>query len=241
MKQLKKGIALLVLMVQLLVTVSAFALTFEDGVHFGFYTEPKRGNKTVVAFTTKDNKITDFKFKEYTSDGFEKDENYGKTASEEAYKLAQASLEGAKGYPEAIVAAGTVEIDAVAGATQTLDRIKLAVRIAAGEEVQKKYSGEYVDERGQKTTVNFITEDGKIVKFAFVAYDKDGNEKGEEYGKGGSEDAYKMAQASLEASKGYPEAIVAAGDIDKVDAIAGATGTLDAIKEAVKDAFAKAN
>lgn len=103
------------------------------------------------------------------------------------------------------------------------------------------YTGEYMDtERNQKTTVELTVEKDKITAFSFVAYDSDGSVKGENYGKDAGEAAYKLAQQSLEASQQYPARIVEAGDIEKVDAVSGATTTLQKLKEATKDALKKA-
>ncbi len=102
------------------------------------------------------------------------------------------------------------------------------------------YTGEFTDERNQKTTVELTIAKDKITAFSYVAYDKEGNEKGEEYGKDSGEAAYAIAQQSLASAKQYPELIVAAGDIEKVDAISGATSSLNNLKEATKDALSKA-
>lgn len=103
------------------------------------------------------------------------------------------------------------------------------------------YTGEYIHpEKNYKvTSVNFDVKDGKITAFAFEEYNEDGTVKDENYGRDKADALYQLAQISQREAAKYPEMVVEAGDIEKVDAIAGATETLQRLKEAVKDAYKK--
>lgn len=113
---------------------------------------------------------------------------------------------------------------------------------AANKVKDGDYAGEYIHpEKNYKvTSVNFTVTDGKITAFAFEEYNEDGTVKDENYGKDKAEALYQLAQISQREAAKYPEMVVEAGDIEKVDAIAGATETLQRLKEAVKDAYKKA-
>lgn len=113
---------------------------------------------------------------------------------------------------------------------------------AAKKAKDGNYTGEYIHpEKNYKvTSVNFTVTDGKISAFSFEEYNEDGTVKDENYGKDKADALYQLAQISQREAAKYPEMVVETGDIEKVDAIAGATETLQRLKEAVKDAYKKA-
>ncbi len=100
------------------------------------------------------------------------------------------------------------------------------------------------DTYGGKVSVNITVKDSKISEVMMRNLDADGNEKGEDYGKQDgeikNEGLYKIAQDAVKNSKEYPSKLIETQDIDKVDAIAGATESNVAFKEAVKLALENA-
>ena len=100
------------------------------------------------------------------------------------------------------------------------------------------------DDWGGWADVSITVQDKKIVDCSFVSYDKNGVVKDKTYGMqdGQIKNAglYKIAQDSVESSKKYPESLVETQDIDKVDAVSGATVShqlfQDAVKKALQDA-----
>lgn len=96
------------------------------------------------------------------------------------------------------------------------------------------------DSRGAYGTVVLKIEGGKIASAEFVQYNADGTIKGEKYGEEAGEENYKLAQKALENSKQYPEQLVKTQDVEKVDAVTGATSSWKQFTEAARDALAKA-
>ncbi|MDO4788325.1 MAG: FMN-binding protein [Johnsonella sp.] len=104
------------------------------------------------------------------------------------------------------------------------------------------YSGESSkDEFGGKITVEISVKDGKITEASMKDLDKNGVEKGEEYGKDiGQEGLYKKAQQAVEGAKQYPVLLVESGSIENMDAVSGATVSFKVFKEAVENALSGA-
>ena len=73
-----------------------------------------------------------------------------------------------------------------------------------------------------------------------MQYNSDGTVKDESYGKESGEENYKKAQDALENLRQYPEKLVETQNVDKVDAVTGATSSWKQFQEAAKDALAKA-
>lgn len=100
------------------------------------------------------------------------------------------------------------------------------------------------DSFGGKVIVHITIKDSKISEVTMENVDDKGNEKGEDYGKQDgeikNEGLYKIAQAAVTNSKEYPSKLIETQDIEKVDAIAGATESNVGFKEAVKLALEKA-
>lgn len=76
-----------------------------------------------------------------------------------------------------------------------------------------------------------VTWDGDTIKAVDWKEYSDGAIKDENYGKESGEDNYKKAQVAIEASKKYPAELVEKQDINKVDAISGATNSHQLFKE----------
>lgn len=104
------------------------------------------------------------------------------------------------------------------------------------------YSGESgKDEFGGRIIVEITVKDGKISEASMKDLDKDGVEKGEEYGRdAGQEGLYKTAQQAVEAARQYPQLLVESGSIENMDAVSGATVSFQAFREAVEDALSDA-
>jgi major membrane immunogen (membrane-anchored lipoprotein) len=96
------------------------------------------------------------------------------------------------------------------------------------------------DSRGAYGVVKIEVKDGKIASAEFLQYNSDGTVKDESYGKESGEENYKKAQDALENSRQYPEKLVETQNVDKVDAVTGATSSWKQFQEAAKDALAKA-
>ena len=92
--------------------------------------------------------------------------------------------------------------------------------------------------------VSITLKDNKIVACEFTTYETDGSLKDEEYGKArgnvANKDYYNKAQKAVAGAKEYARQLAEAGELDKVDAISGATINYGQFKEAVSEALKKA-
>ena len=86
-----------------------------------------------------------------------------------------------------------------------------------------KIESEY--EKLGKSILTLTIKDKKIIDAQFTGYDLFGNEKGEDYGSLTGKDSadYKKAQVAVKAIKNYPQQLLETQDINKVDAISGAS------------------
>lgn len=105
-----------------------------------------------------------------------------------------------------------------------------------------EYHGESsLDEWGGKVTTDIVIKDGKITEATLHNLMPDGKEKGEDYGKAAegatNKGLYKIAQNAIKQAQEYPKLLVETNDIEKVDAISGATTSFNSFKEAVNDAL----
>lgn len=120
--------------------------------------------------------------------------------------------------------------------------LMVALTACGGEKLQDgSFEGQSTkDDRGGYGVVKIEVKDGKITSAEFLQYNADGTVKDESYGKDSGEENYKKAQNALEAGKQYADKLVETQDVDKVDAITGATSSWKHFQEAAKDALAKA-
>jgi len=99
------------------------------------------------------------------------------------------------------------------------------------------------DERGNNAYVEITIKDGKIADVVWKEL-SNGVEKDENYGKVNgvieNEENYQKAQNALKASKSYAEKLVEVQDINKVDAVSGATHSHELFVKLVKEALNKA-
>lgn len=102
------------------------------------------------------------------------------------------------------------------------------------------YEGAYESSDGQRTSVTLTIKDNKIVDCKLNARDALGNVKDENYGKGGTAEDFRRAQLSVREMKKYPDMLLETQDIDKMDALSGATVTFKAMQIAVHEALKKA-
>lgn len=100
------------------------------------------------------------------------------------------------------------------------------------------------DDWGGSAKIELTVKDGKIASCVFYSYEKDGKLKDAEYGKVNGEiknmGIYKIAQTAVLESSKYGDALVKTQDIDKVDALSGATVSFALFKDAAKQALRKA-
>ncbi|MBQ8954056.1 MAG: FMN-binding protein [Clostridia bacterium] len=92
--------------------------------------------------------------------------------------------------------------------------------------------------------VSITLKDNRIVACEFTTYETDGTLKDEEYGKArgsvANKDYYNKAQKAVAGAKEYARQLAEVGELDKVDAISGATINYGQFKEAVQEALKKA-
>jgi len=102
------------------------------------------------------------------------------------------------------------------------------------------YDGEYQAADGENTRVVLTIKDGRITDCVLEARDDMGNIKDENHGKDGSPEDYRRAQRAVREMKKYPALLIQYQDMDKFDAITGASITYSAMRLAVKEALDKA-
>ena len=89
------------------------------------------------------------------------------------------------------------------------------------------------------TKITLEIKDGKILKCNLEAVDKEGNIKNENYGRNSGEKNFQIAQTALAGTKKYPELLIEAQDVEKVDAISGATVSHREFVRLVQEALKK--
>lgn len=96
------------------------------------------------------------------------------------------------------------------------------------------------DDYGGHMEVTITVADGKISNTEVKNLQKDGSEKGEDYGKEAGEEGHKTAQMTLEASQGYGQELTEKGSVEEVEAVTGATQSYNQFVEAANDAINQA-
>ena len=96
------------------------------------------------------------------------------------------------------------------------------------------------DDFGGHMEVTITVADGKISNTEVKNLQKDGSEKGEDYGKEAGEQGHKTAQMTLEASQTYGQELTEKGSVEEVEAVTGATQSYNQFVEAANDAINQA-
>lgn len=96
------------------------------------------------------------------------------------------------------------------------------------------------DDFGGHMEVTITVADGKITDTEVKNLQKDGSEKGEDYGKEAGEEGHKTAQMTLEASQTYGQELIEKGSVEEVEAVTGATQSYNQFVEAANDAINQA-
>lgn len=96
------------------------------------------------------------------------------------------------------------------------------------------------DDFGGHMEVTITVADGKITETEVKNLQKDGSEKGEDYGKEAGEEGHKTAQMTLEASQTYGKELTEKGSVEEVEAVSGATQSYNQFVEAANDAINQA-
>lgn len=96
------------------------------------------------------------------------------------------------------------------------------------------------DDFGGHMEVTITVADGKITDTEVKNLQKDGSEKGEDYGKEAGEEGHKTAQMTLEASQTYGQKLTKKGSVEEVEAVTGATQSYNQFVEAANDAINQA-
>jgi major membrane immunogen (membrane-anchored lipoprotein) len=104
------------------------------------------------------------------------------------------------------------------------------------------YSGKSSpDDKGAYGEVTVTVSGGKIAACRFVTWQKDGSVKDADYGKVNGEvsnaDYYAKAQLAVRAMDQYARALVEKQDVNKIDAVSGATNSYNQFIEAADDAL----
>lgn len=102
------------------------------------------------------------------------------------------------------------------------------------------YSGEAeVKEVGGTIKLNLVVSGGKITSVDMQNLDREGKEKGEDYGKSEplNQGLYSIAQNSILGTNKYPSRLIESQDPDQIDAVSGATLSRDAFVQAAKAAL----
>ncbi|MDU6742771.1 FMN-binding protein [Peptoniphilus harei] len=102
------------------------------------------------------------------------------------------------------------------------------------------YTGKSSDDYGGHMEVTITVADGKISNTEVKNLQKDGSEKGEDYGKEAGEEGHKTAQMTLEASQTYGQELTEKGSVEEVEAVTGATQSYNQFVEAANDAINQA-
>jgi len=100
------------------------------------------------------------------------------------------------------------------------------------------------DEWGGKVSVTLIIKNGTIAECDMKNLDKDGQEKGDDYGKKNgkieNEGIYKIAQEAVKNSSEYTNEFLRVKDIELVEVVSGATVTYNSFKEAIEKCLQQA-
>lgn len=96
------------------------------------------------------------------------------------------------------------------------------------------------DDFGGHMEVTITVADGKISDTEVKNLQKDGSERGEDYGKEAGEEGHKTAQMTLEASQTYGQELTEKGSVEEVEAVTGATQSYNQFVEAANDAINQA-
>lgn len=100
------------------------------------------------------------------------------------------------------------------------------------------------DDWGGSAEVEIVVKDGKIASCVFASYQEDGKLKDAEYGKIDgvikNMGLYKIAQNAVNQSNKYGDMLVQSQDIEKLDAISGATVSFGLFKDAVEQIMKEA-
>ena len=105
--------------------------------------------------------------------------------------------------------------------------------------------GTYTAESGThelygKSKITIAVKDHRIESVTFVGYDKDGKLKDESYGAGASESNRKKAQVAFQGYNTYGKELVKTQQLNRVDAISGATVSYEQFVEAAQKAISEA-
>ena len=111
---------------------------------------------------------------------------------------------------------------------QSVQETQTAVRYKDG--IYKAVSG-IKDDWGGNAEVTITIKDGKITDCEFLSYEKDGTLKGEDYGK---------TDGVIKNAEKYGSKLVETQQLDKVDAIAGATVSYELFENVVGIALKQA-
>ncbi|BEU88376.1 FMN-binding protein [Selenomonas sp. TAMA-11512] len=88
--------------------------------------------------------------------------------------------------------------------------------------------------------ITIAIKDHKIESVTFVGFDKDGKLKDESYGAGASDSNRKKAQVAFQGYNTYGKELVKTQQLNKVDAISGATVSYEQFVEAAQAALSEA-
>lgn len=101
------------------------------------------------------------------------------------------------------------------------------------------------DEGGAIGEIALVIKNGKITKADYRGIKKDGTVKDKEYGKTSgkieNQEFYNKAQLAVNAAATYGPKLIETQDVDKIDAVSGATVSYNQFAEAAKKALKQAD
>lgn len=239
----------LVLLLALLGCESAYAQQLKDGIYYAEEDSfDAHGWKGMITIVVKNGKITEVFYDEINQSNELKNLNNSYSQTMKAASKITPKGAAEKLSASLIAKQDPAKVDAVTGATGSVEKFKALAQKALKEGVEKK-SGKYYpgfysaesdyDSHGYKAYAALLIKNGKVANAWFGEFDKDGAVKS-------ANETYSniMKQVSgvtpAEAERALAQSLVAKQDPAKVDAVTGATDTSKLFKELMTKALSYA-
>lgn len=208
------------------------------------------GWKPFLEVEVKDKKIVKVNFDYVNPEGKLKsqDEEYNKAMKA---KAGTSPAEYCPKFDESLIKTQNIDtVEAVSGATHSMANFK-ALGKALLEKAAKGDTSETIlpmndtytasekdfDEHGWKAQVSITYENGKITKVVYEELNKDGKKKSEDT-QYNTQMKAKSGVSMVEAAQKLSDSLVASGDVNKVEAVTGATTTTAKFKALAQQAMA---
>jgi major membrane immunogen (membrane-anchored lipoprotein) len=241
-----KKLISLVLLVALIGCEGATAQSMKDGVYYAEESDfDSHGWKGMITITVKGGKITSVFYDEINKSNELKGLNnsYSQSMKEKSKITPKQAVE--KLSASLVAKQDPAKVDAVTGATGSVDKFKAladkAIKEGAEKKSEKYYPGFYsaesdYDSHGFKAYAAVLIKNGKITNAWFGEFDNAGAVKS-------ANETYANIMKSVsgatpaEAEKALTASLVAKQDPAKVDAVTGATDTTNTFRELMQQAL----